>query len=199
MADHTPSHATTAIPTRYQGTEFRSRLEARWAAWFDFVGWRWEYEPIDLPGWIPDFILTGETHSLLVEIKPTETVDGFDLGKINTAMVNGGDRREVLLLGRSPLLRGEYDNVLGWLCGPEFDAPPSSEYEVGTWNHWHPACHLTNLDTDQFDLCSEWLSYQGRLTNYYDGNAYSCQYDEIERYWREAGNVTRWNRPKAFR
>lgn len=47
----------TAIPTRYSGVQFRSRLEARWAAFFDIAGWRWQYEPIDLAGWIPDFRL----------------------------------------------------------------------------------------------------------------------------------------------
>lgn len=30
------------IPTTYQHTLFRSRLEARWAAFFDLVGWRFE-------------------------------------------------------------------------------------------------------------------------------------------------------------
>jgi hypothetical protein len=34
-----------AIPTNYRGTKFRSRLEARWAATFDSLGWYWEYEP----------------------------------------------------------------------------------------------------------------------------------------------------------
>lgn len=46
-----------AIPTRYSGVQFRSRLEARWAAFFDLLGWKWEYEPIDLAGYIPDFIV----------------------------------------------------------------------------------------------------------------------------------------------
>jgi len=58
-----------AIPTHYNGVNFRSRLEARWAALFDMLGWEWEYEPIDLPGWIPDFKIKG-TRNLLVEIKP---------------------------------------------------------------------------------------------------------------------------------
>ena len=43
------------IPTKYNGINFRSRLEARWAAFFDQLKWEWEYEPIDLNGWIPDF------------------------------------------------------------------------------------------------------------------------------------------------
>ncbi len=34
-----------AIPTRYAGCHFRSRLEARWAVFFDTVGIPWEYEP----------------------------------------------------------------------------------------------------------------------------------------------------------
>lgn len=35
---------TKAIQTRYKGHHFRSRLEARWAVFFDAVGVRWEYE-----------------------------------------------------------------------------------------------------------------------------------------------------------
>lgn len=61
--------ATCAIPTEYRGTRFRSRLEARWACFFDNCGWPWEYEPIDLNGYIPDFILTF-SEPVLVEVKP---------------------------------------------------------------------------------------------------------------------------------
>lgn len=34
---------------------------------FDLLGWQWEYEPLDLDGYIPDFVLE---HTLLVEVKP---------------------------------------------------------------------------------------------------------------------------------
>lgn len=34
-----------AIETTYQGVRFRSRLEARWAVFFDAMGIKWEYEP----------------------------------------------------------------------------------------------------------------------------------------------------------
>ncbi len=34
-----------AIETRYAGCRFRSRLEARWAVFFDALGIPWEYEP----------------------------------------------------------------------------------------------------------------------------------------------------------
>lgn len=58
-----------AIPTMYGGVQFRSRLEARWAALFDLLEMKWQYEPIDLAGYIPDFLI-GE---LLVEVKPVTT------------------------------------------------------------------------------------------------------------------------------
>lgn len=59
-----------AIPTRYQGYQFRSRLEAKWACFFDLVNWRWEYEPVDMNGWIPDFVIKSAEKPVYVEIKP---------------------------------------------------------------------------------------------------------------------------------
>lgn len=34
-----------AVQTEYKGYLFRSRLEARWAVFFDTLGIQWEYEP----------------------------------------------------------------------------------------------------------------------------------------------------------
>jgi hypothetical protein len=63
-----------AIPTMYRGVRFRSRLEARWAAFFDVAGWSWVYEPVELPGYIPDFLVVGpggaRAAEILVEVKP---------------------------------------------------------------------------------------------------------------------------------
>jgi hypothetical protein len=61
--------ARSGIRTHHHDTNFRSRLEARWAAFFDLVGWRWTYEPFDADGWIPDFLIHGDG-ALLVEIGP---------------------------------------------------------------------------------------------------------------------------------
>lgn len=51
-----------AIETRYKGYRFRSRLEARWAVFFDALGVKWEYEKegYDLGNrgyYLPDFWL----------------------------------------------------------------------------------------------------------------------------------------------
>lgn len=50
----------TPIETRYKGYRFRSRLEARWAVYFDSMGLKWEYEPesfklSDGSVYLPDF------------------------------------------------------------------------------------------------------------------------------------------------
>lgn len=51
-----------SIETEYKGYRFRSRLEARWAVFFDACGVKWEYEPegFDLGDglyYLPDFLL----------------------------------------------------------------------------------------------------------------------------------------------
>jgi lipoate-protein ligase A len=60
-------------PTMYKGVIFRSRLEARWAAFFDLLEWQWEYEPFDLVGWTPDFLIIGKEQNALVEINQSQT------------------------------------------------------------------------------------------------------------------------------
>ena len=68
--------AIKAIETRYAGCRFRSRLEARWAVFFDALGIEWQYEPegFELPsGWyLPDFLVTTPAGQAWIEVKPTE-------------------------------------------------------------------------------------------------------------------------------
>jgi hypothetical protein len=60
------------IETVYQGYRFRSRLEARWAVFFDALGVAWDYElqGFDLGGvrYLPDFWLS--TVRMWAEVKP---------------------------------------------------------------------------------------------------------------------------------
>lgn len=62
-----------AIETVYSGYRFRSRLEARWAVFFDGLGIEYEYEPegFDLGGdfgrYLPDFFLPAQ--QAWVEVK----------------------------------------------------------------------------------------------------------------------------------
>lgn len=61
-----------AIETTYKGYRFRSRLEARWAVFFDTVGIKYEYETEGFTNgqdcYLPDFYLPDE--DMYVEVKP---------------------------------------------------------------------------------------------------------------------------------
>lgn len=81
-----------AIQTSYKGYRFRSRLEARWAVFFDAMGldWRYEHQGYSLPhaapnGYLPDFQIFSRKDvglSYFVEIKP---IAGLD---VNTEALN---------------------------------------------------------------------------------------------------------------
>ena len=74
------------IPTRYKGYHFRSRLEARWAVFFNTLGIKWEYEldgyvvgpPHDRQLYLPDFWLPGE--NCWAEVKGP--LDSADIAKM---------------------------------------------------------------------------------------------------------------------
>lgn len=78
-----------AIETVYKGYRFRSRLEARWAVFFDEIGARWEYEPEgyrlkDGTCYLPDFLLhnvrgrgADDNGDIFVEIKGILTKADF--------------------------------------------------------------------------------------------------------------------------
>jgi len=72
-----------AIETAYKGYRFRSRLEARWAVFFDALGIEWQYEPegfeLEAGRYLPDFLIRCDINGVsclnFVEIKgapPTE-------------------------------------------------------------------------------------------------------------------------------
>jgi predicted nuclease of restriction endonuclease-like RecB superfamily len=69
-------------PCKVNGIQYRSRLEARWAVFFDFMGWEFEYEPceFDLKGWMPDFYIS--SMDLLVDVKPLGMWDDKFINKL---------------------------------------------------------------------------------------------------------------------
>lgn len=70
MDDFNPNKG--AIQTRYAGRLFRSRLEARWAVYFNSLKWDWEYEyeGYNLPSgkYLPDFYFP--KLNIFGEVKP---------------------------------------------------------------------------------------------------------------------------------
>lgn len=96
-----------AIETRYNGYRFRSRLEARWAVFFDALGIRWAYETegFDLSSYqpmgynlssfayLPDFWLPDV--GMFVEVKGSEPT-GEEISKCN--LLSDHTQRATLLV-----------------------------------------------------------------------------------------------------
>lgn len=83
-----------AIDTSYKGFLFRSRLEARWAVFFDAMGLDWEYEPegFELPDgtrYLPDFcVQTPQGNPIWYEIKPKHVQRDAKHGAFSKYMEN---------------------------------------------------------------------------------------------------------------
>jgi len=96
------------IETTYRGYRFRSRLEARWAVFFDALGVQWEYERegFNLPSgpYLPDFWLPKQ--SLWLEIKGEQPTDE-ELRKARE--LRGADRGAVFIVNGLP---GEHSGTL---------------------------------------------------------------------------------------
>jgi hypothetical protein len=63
-----------AIQTNWRGYRFRSRMEARWAVFFDALGLEWQYEPQGFvlstgEPYLPDFYLPKFDGGMYVEVK----------------------------------------------------------------------------------------------------------------------------------
>lgn len=107
------------IETIYKGYKFRSRLEARWAVFFDACGVSWEYEPegFDLGGglyYLPDFLLHDvklrhDPHAeLYVEVKGQMTDE--DKAKI-LAFAEPYDDHPLLVVGNIPFGKDIHDRI----------------------------------------------------------------------------------------
>lgn len=179
-----------AKPTTYNGVNFRSRLEASWAAFFDLCGWRWEYEPVDLKGWVPDFYLySTDGKPTPVEVKPIEWPVSFnditDVVKNDAALmkVRRSQLRTVILGARPlpPIERGA--PRVGIIYSPEYMhqhfaavfATTAGKINRNTLCDTHPECDILSLN-----LCYEPTSYL-----YADRKL-------LYHFWKEARNLTQW-------
>jgi len=177
-----------AIETVYAKFNFRSRLEARWAAFFDLLKWQWNYEPVDLPGWIPDFSIG--IIGTLVEVKPFIRAEQWEetAKKIAKAMDAGDRHNDVVLLGESPLWHKEpsygnrYGFVIGWILLQDFE-----------WTHM-PYPEKASAD------CRTLNAVEGGWVNRITGNESGKDahpYDTTTNYkemWADACNLTQWRK-----
>lgn len=102
------------IPTSWNGYAFRSRLEARWAVFFDAIGVRWSYEPegyvlTDGTHYLPDFVVwTPQGSPVVYEVKPAIGGDDSKIRKMLAQLLAEYEARGYKgTVPRGGLLRGD--------------------------------------------------------------------------------------------
>ena len=100
-----------AVPTRYKGYHFRSRLEARWAVFFDALDLQWEYEPdgFELPDgtwYLPDFYFP--QIKAYGEVKPDHDYDAMMQAAFKCKDLANATQKNCLLLFGMPVKGGGY-------------------------------------------------------------------------------------------
>lgn len=194
----------TGIPTLYKGVQFRSRLEARWAAFFDQCSWPWTYEPFDLPGWIPDFQIGS---AVLVEVKPYTAPGQFidACRKAHHAMKQVGAPFDLLLLGVAPLERSltksELCPAIGWLIDfmywgslddTDFENPEPAWF--GPLEQCQSQFTFGHLGGGWCDRVYRIPHKNGRPNWCGVGDGYG--YEATEQMWAAACNATQWKPPE---
>lgn len=178
------------IPTLHNGRQMRSRLEARWAAFFDLAGWRYEYEPFDLNGWIPDFLIMG-AKPVLVEIKPVYGFPKEVAEKIQNSVVPR--EYEVLIVGctiPADIMGsgdGSPDNhpCLGWIAERNYDGPSDFYWDDAVLGWWNLL---------QIGFCHASGGYDDRITGEHDGSWGDADAQSALALWTKAGNIVQWNK-----
>lgn len=195
------STTTTGVPmaitTTYGGIEYRSRLEARYAAFFAAIGWTFTYEPFDADGYIPDFLIHGEA-PLLVEVKPAVTVAEFHapVDKLTRGLTRHW-KHDILIVGASPLpllpafSPGDTRPLAGLLGEPEHDW--DDDATVYGWN-WQPGQWITCRNCTKTAVFHPEMSFTSRPCGCYEGDHYLGHISDrrIVDAWAIACNDVKW-------
>lgn len=155
----------TPLPSEYAGQLFRSRLEARWAIFFDALAISWEYEPEGYKlesgnCYLPDFRLTNI--SLSYAWQKNRTVNRFD-PIFAEVKPHGGDFSkaeefsyffEIILLDGIPQFK-EYD-IVNYNCSEavlfnikksfSIDEFPDTNFIFNTTEHAYDAARTARFE-----------------------------------------------------
>lgn len=187
-------YTIAAIPTLYRGRMYRSRLEARWAAFFDRLGWAYEYEPFDLGSWSPDFLLTDM--GVLVEVKPATEFDPDVARKVIGALRRSGHER-ALMTFVAPKLDGNVISIGTYIEG--FEEEPATAFRpelalVG-WLQLRdrPTFSAEIVSVPGFDISKGWATANGHAGEWKSGSASPWPYGKYTmELWSDASNAVQW-------
>lgn len=107
-----------AIETIYNGYRFRSRLEARWAVFFDAIGVKWEYEREGFYNekgdkYLPDFYLPD--YDIWCEVKPNDKTRAEEVIKACSFVTKDMKIRALIFLPNIPET-SNYNSLFWYRC-----------------------------------------------------------------------------------
>ena len=183
-----------AIPTEYNDVQFRSRLEAKWAAFFDLLEWEWEYEPCDFDGWIPDFLLKLDS-PIFVEVKPVHNFPQDIADEIEKS----GCTEDCLIVGMtlgSPNNSSCYGVQIGWKRVVDDEEAIDLECSDLVWpvykNWFEVVFTLDKYKKITFDGAPGYTSGIVRFTDGWEDYGSQGLAKAVQRRWRMAGNKVQW-------
>jgi len=107
----------TPIPTVVNGIKFRSRLEARWAMFFDSLKLKWYYEyqgfQIKNVWYVPDFlVITPSGNEYWIEIKPITIKNNYKFDIFKKSLETESEKSEFAYEPRCFLASGDPSDVI---------------------------------------------------------------------------------------
>ncbi len=164
--------------------QFRSKIEAQWAYLFQSFGWNWEYEPYELKGYIPDFLITMNKVQILIEIKGDNNIwEEYNphLKKIR----DSGWKGVVIILGSTfKESNSNYNANVGIIS---FVREGSSKLEK-----YDDVCIRFSDNTNRWDFGGNMMEYDYDFScNYWKEDSHET-YEKFSKMWSIAKNLTQW-------
>lgn len=179
-----------AIETAYRGVQFRSRLEAKWAAFFDLCSWPWQYEPLDLNGYIPDFVLPFKCGPVLVEVKPE--IYRKALQPHTQKIEQSGWKHESLIVGADIFADDMWDAGAAIGILDERGGDCGNPKEDAHW--WGGAIFEKCLGCGGYSFFHGEATYRCRSGGCYEGDHFidPAEHETVRRLFAAASHEARW-------
>ena len=174
-----------AKTTVYKGRIYRSRLEAKWQAMFDLLGWAAEYEPSQINGYNPDFIIpcssdAYDCNAIIVEVKPLIFIT--DEYKKQTYNKYNNINCHLIIVSDTPFGESRWNR--GWVSlGIGYQCDAKEELYDLTMKGAYPT----------YDIGSDYMSFDGMIK----GEVYrkdfilfnSLEHTRLLEIWNRAHNL----------